>query len=306
METRNGVQSLSEIIPSNYEELNLEMILSEDEKRYWLLNKIQHTLSELRFRRKKYTNDVNGYDLSNDDGIIKTAKILGIDIEEVYKFHNRRKHNEKEAAKYREERIQEEINRIEELNRYWSANRCFKHMKEMSYTYSSELIVNEYNIDIIKALCFKVSKDIRFESELNLSFKKGMIIQGDYGRGKSYLVKLLKDNGRLPFSIHSMLSIEEAVNKEGMYELNLTNDNITVIEDLGVEAIKQNHYKNSFNWFEKWVLKMYEQEKPFENLIITTNLNADEIEERYTGRVRSRLAQRMNLLTLTGEDMRRM
>lgn len=306
METRNGVKSLSEIIPSDYEELNLEMILTDDEKRYCLMNKIQNTLSDIRFRRKQYTYVYQEYDLKTDEGLIKTANMLGIDVDSVYKFHNRRKHGEIQAARYRQDRMEEEEKRMIELKKYWDAKRCYKHMLQTSFEYNTVLIVNEANINFIKALCFKVSKDNRFESELNLSFKKGMIVQGDYGRGKSYLIKLLKDNGIIPFSIHSMLDIEEAVNKEGMYELNLTNDKITVIEDLGVEAIKQNHYKNSFNWFEKWVLKMYEQEKPFENLIITTNLNADEIEERYTGRVRSRLAQRMNLLTLTGEDMRRM
>ena len=76
-------------------------------------------------------------------------------------------------------------------------------------------------------------------------------------------------------------------------------------DDLGTER-QGKHYGDAANVMEQIILNRYDNTNaPWYYTHITTNLTADEIENYYGTRVRSRMREMFNLITLEGEDRRK-
>lgn len=175
--------------------------------------------------------------------------------------------------------------------------------------YFEKLIVDEDTIPLIKAVCFFLSKDKRFETELGLetesgySLNKGLLIRGISGLGKSYIIYCAKDNELQPISIHSMIDIAQVVKDEGEY-LITEPGKIIYLDDVGTEPEVVNHYGTKINWFKNFMELYYQYKKPFNKLIISTNNSFTELENKYGFRVRSRIKDMFNIIDVKGEDKR--
>lgn len=135
----------------------------------------------------------------------------------------------------------------------------------------------------------------------NIDLDKGILLIGKVGCGKTSLMDIFRilHYRNFQYSIHSTRDIAKEFNISGYEILNKYGkmNKILCFDDLGVESnIK--HFGNDCNTMAEILLSRYDLMK-YDGLIshATTNLNADELENMYGNRVRSRLREMFNLIT---------
>lgn len=170
--------------------------------------------------------------------------------------------------------------------------------------YGRDLLFIEQTKPLITALCFFLSKDERFETELGYSLKKGLLIRGISGLGKTFLAKCISKNDYQPIAIISMLAIEKIIKKEGEYDLTFKPKGIIYLDDVGTEEATVNHYGTKVNFFKNYAELFYLENQTYNKLIVSTNNSFDEIEARYGFRVRSRIKDMFNIIDIDGQDLR--
>jgi DNA replication protein DnaC len=154
-----------------------------------------------------------------------------------------------------------------------------------------------------KALCYFLSEDVRFETELNYSFKKGFFITGESGVGKTETLKALKNNPVRSMAIISMIDVTNLIKSTG--DCNIPENKLVVLDDVGVEPIPIKHYGTDVRWFADFIESRYIAQQNFSNLVITTNLGGDDIQNCYGYRIRSRVREMFNVISVEGEDIRK-
>jgi hypothetical protein len=154
--------------------------------------------------------------------------------------------------------------------------------------------------------------------------RKGIILMGKVGTGKTSLMRIFDQFARLWFQnnmfiLHNVKEIERAYSKDGqagfdriMYskspwlsDPNMGNYYNICIDDIGIEG-KVNHFRNSIEPAEEIIFSRYE-------LFITkgvithftTNLDANDLKERYSNRNISRLREMCHVIYLKGDDRRK-
>lgn len=195
----------------------------------------------------------------------------------------------------------------QELIDLWTAKNVYGLMKWTSQNvYGKELIVNDYNRKLITTICFFVSRDERFETELGYSFKKGLLIRGISGLGKTHIVRCVEKNELNPIHIISMIEVAEEIKTEGEYRINMGEAKILYLDDVGTEEHIINHFGTKINFFKNFIETIYlkNENTGFGKLIISTNNNFSQLEEKYGFRVRSRVKDMFNIVDVMGEDMR--
>lgn len=233
------------------------------------------------------------------------------DRDDVLQAANRLKHWKSvdiEMTKARKLRLQEDRQRMISM---WTAGKVYQRMAAVSCNERGrELVVNEHTLPLIKVLCFSISEDPRYITELGLDPYKGLLIRGATGTGKSYLVECIQSNPRHPIQMHSMIEISQDIIASGVYfSKALAPDELMYIDDVGTEydqakAIK--HYGQDINWFKNFIEGYYmKSPEAYHRLIISTNDSFDTLQDKYGFRVRSRLAQMFNIIDVTGPDMRK-
>lgn len=196
--------------------------------------------------------------------------------------------------------------RRKELVEAWDAKQMFRLMQFSSKNdYGKDFIVNQYNKPLIIAVCYFLSRDPRFETELKYDFKKGLLIRGISGLGKTYVIKCVKDNMLNPILFLSMLDITAVLQQEGEFFLEWGDKKVCYLDDVGTEQGEVVFFGTRINWFKEFIENYYSKNKVFNRLMISTNLSFKEIEEKYGFRVRSRMKEMFNVIDVTGEDMRK-
>lgn len=160
------------------------------------------------------------------------------------------------------------------------------------------------NERLIKTICFYLSEDSRFETELGFDRNKGLLIRGTVGLGKTYLFDLVKDNPLNPVKMISMIDVEESVRDTKAFDIDMEGKKILYIDDVGTEQSSVMHFGTSINWFKNFIEKVSRTGR-FSHIVISTNLNGAGFESEYGFRVRSRLRQGFNTLNVSGADRRR-
>ncbi len=233
-----------------------------------------------------------------------------INVEEILKGANQRKHWAVEKEKERLAAIEKEKSDRKALEAKWDANYFFNVIKQYfirvnrTSTKEGKFIFDDSNERLIKAICYKFSNDPRYETELGFNFRNGLLISGDAGFGKTKTFEAIKNNPIRPISIFSMLDIADKVKNEGSCEINLRNTNL--IDDAGSEQVIVNYYGTKINWFKNFIETYYHNNDDFSGLIITSNLGGEEWEQLYGYRVRSRLREKFDSITVQGPDKRGM
>jgi DNA replication protein DnaC len=228
-----------------------------------------------------------------------------IDRVAILKLANSVKHHEiwqQEQHKKEKEKLAAAKKELEET---WTAKQLFSLMKWASENkFNKKLKVFEQNKKLISALCFLGSNDERYESELNYSFSKGLLIRGASGLGKTHLVRCVEDNGLKPILILSMLEITDEIKSHGEYDIQMGNKKLLYLDDAGTEESVVNHYGTKITFFKNFIETIYLRRKNFSDIIVSTNLNFKQIEEKYGFRVASRMREMFNVVDIFGEDMR--
>lgn len=177
---------------------------------------------------------------------------------------------------------------------------------------SPNFVIDKWNKKIFSILCFYFTGDNCFE-DLGFSFEKGIAIQGPIGCGKTTLLRAFNINPTNSYTtVHCRAVADEYTHKEfGGQPIVIKYSQLVTVQpkeywgqdrvgrffdDLGTEDISK-HFGNSKNVMEAIIEYRYFNQELKAKTHITTNLSAEQIEEIYGQRVRSRCREMFNFLT---------
>jgi energy-coupling factor transporter ATP-binding protein EcfA2 len=176
--------------------------------------------------------------------------------------------------------------------------------------FGKQFQIYEDDKDIIYKLSNYFIKDIVNCEKAGIDPDKGILITGPVGCGKTSLMKILQFIVPLQrtYSVIPCRNIVFAFNHVG-YKIieDYGSGSFFCFDDLGVEPIGR-HYGQDCNVMGEILLSRYELFlKSKLKTHATTNLNAEELEERYGNRVRSRMREMFNLIAFdkTAKDKRK-
>ena len=158
----------------------------------------------------------------------------------------------------------------------------------------------------------------------NPSLKKGILMPGVYGCGKTMMMRLFNKNARQCFIIRRAKDIaeeysyskEKKISDEYVYLFDnaaagLSSNDVfnqkysgLCIDEVGGEEVK-NNYGNKANVIGDLIEQRYSMGFTGVYLHGTTNLTAKQLESHYGGRVASRMREIFNFIQLPGGDRRK-
>lgn len=174
---------------------------------------------------------------------------------------------------------------------------------------------------VFTLLCQYFANDPQFEKS-GYSLKKGLLLSGPVGVGKTELLRLFCQNKTNSFHLISVYEIEEACKSRGVdffktytgyvpgwggTEKHFYQNNIGwAFDDVGRESVVFD-FGNKSDIISKLIQVRYlnKEKIPFNTLHMTTNLTPDEIEKRYDYAVKSRLREMFNYIQVKGSDRRK-
>jgi len=150
---------------------------------------------------------------------------------------------------------------------------------------------------------FKLSnyfiKDKENCKKLNIDINKGILLTGPVGCGKTSLITLLRHivPRHKSYKVIPTRNIAFAFNHTGYKTIeHFGNNNYYCFDDLGIEPTGR-FFGKDCNVMGEILLSRYDLFLEHKlNTHATTNLNAQELEDRYGNRVRSRMRQLFNLV----------
>jgi len=238
------------------------------------------------------------------------------------------------AKQQKERRLREEKSKeMADNNRkfltqtQWSFNQTKDYMKYRALDiFEGKFLLDETNSALFDMLCYYFSDDPLFIVSANVfkiknpSLSKGIMLAGNFGTGKTWLMKLFSKNQRQVFHIRNAKKIAnifeadgEDVSKEFENKIkNPANDSNSFyqqhaglcIDDIGTEDIK-NHYGNKKNVIGDLIEARYSKGNTGVFLHATSNLSAQQLKDFYGERVTSRIREIFNLIEVPGNDRRK-
>ncbi|MDT0651781.1 ATPase [Autumnicola edwardsiae] len=155
--------------------------------------------------------------------------------------------------------------------------------------------------DIILKLSSYFIKDKKSCQKSGIDVEKGLLLSGPVGCGKTSLMKLLRHLVPLqrPYEMIPCRNVVFSFNHLGYKTIeDYGNNKLFCFDDLGVEPPGR-FYGKDCNVMGEVLLSRHElflQTNQKVKTHATTNLNAEELEERYGNRVRSRMRELFNLV----------
>lgn len=218
-------------------------------------------------------------------------------------------------------------NRRKLTSRHWTFEQTKNFMLyRAEKLFEGRFKLDEYNEPVFNLLCHYFSFEEEFVSMAigmgvnNASLKKGVVLAGNFGTGKTWLMSLFRKNNRQVYHVEEAKKVaksfhvggEEAIEKHYNKIKNAFQDPTVMfqefsglcIEDIGAEDLK-NNYGNKTNVIGDIIEGRYVNECLGEWFHGTTNLTGAQIEQFYGGRVLSRMRENINFIELRGPDRRK-
>jgi DNA replication protein DnaC len=207
------------------------------------------------------------------------------------------------------------------LSREWDHNELLMFVQWKARQRGFEIVIDDHNRTVYEALALYYTGNPEFEKiKEGYSLNKGIALCGGVGVGKTTLLGLFRANQRRSFKIVSCRELSDRYAKDGHEMLHIWSNPIRVpthsdtfyqneigvcFDDLGTEDSKR-HFGDQVNVMGDILSNRYDRSiTPFHYTHLTTNLSAQEIESFYGTRVRSRMREMFNMITLPGEDRRK-
>ena len=153
--------------------------------------------------------------------------------------------------------------------------------------------------EILLKLCSYFIKDKENCKKFDIDLDKGLLLTGPVGCGKTSLMKLLHFlvPHQRKYVVMPCRNIVFAFNHLGYKTIeDYGESNFFCFDDMGVEPMGR-HYGKDCNVIGEILLSRYDLFLETKlKTHATTNLNAEELEERYGNRVRSRMRELFNLI----------
>jgi DNA replication protein DnaC len=173
-----------------------------------------------------------------------------------------------------------------------------------------QFIVDESNKTFLKCISLYFTNSLDFETETNGELRKGLLVYGDCGSGKSSIFDIIQ-NISLKYNLKHLwfknVSVQDVItdyniNGEEVVKRLITGD--IHFDDLGTEKLANSWgvreklmgriLEVRYNNFKKYGIKTF----------VTTNLSIAQIKEYYGVRVADRLYEMFNFIELTGNSRR--
>ena len=173
--------------------------------------------------------------------------------------------------------------------------------------YGEEFKIHRSDVVTLHRLIIYMIHEDRQCKKYNIDLNKGILLIGPIGSGKTSIMNLLRVflfKEQL-YNIKSSRDIALEYQREGVEIINRYGKKHTplFIDDLGVES-NSKFYGNECNTIGEILLQRYDLLRNYQIIThATTNLNADELEELYGKRVRSRLREMFNLISFPAETV---
>ena len=189
--------------------------------------------------------------------------------------------------------------------------------------------ITEDNRNVVLSLCLYFANDPKFEDAADkkailpgLSLKKGILLMGTPGVGKTHLMNYFCKNPKASFTVPTCNDVVER------FRTGWTKNDVECIDyysqpvkadaghpfnqeylgtcfgDLGNEDSNTNNYGNKRNVMEQIIFNRYERKYDFCLTHFTTNLDADMIRAKYGERCADRLREMCNVIHLGGQSFR--
>lgn len=194
----------------------------------------------------------------------------------------------------------------EALKAKWTYQHFYRTMRDEAAKQGIELIYNDQTSRLIRTICYKLARNPIYFQE-GFSYDKGLIIRGEPGLGKTWVVSLVAANPVCSVQMVTMHEITRSVLDTGAYNgLKFASYDLVYLDDVGTEGGEVTYFGTKINWFKTWFEELYAKNKHALNrVMISTNCSFDELEKIYGFRVRDRMAEMFDVLDLTGKSLRR-
>lgn len=200
--------------------------------------------------------------------------------------------------------------------------------KEIFVPPQKPFVIDDDNFDLFELLCYYFIEDeLNFFRKCkmldveNPSLDKGLLIASNVGIGKTWMMKLFTKNARQVYFIRNAKDIaakfatseDKKIPEEYLVPFkNAVNDVSMLyqpiaglcIDDIGSEELK-NNYGNKSNVIGELIDERYQSNYTGPLLHGTTNLSAEQLNERYGERIVSRMRERFNFIPWDGKDRRK-
>lgn len=221
------------------------------------------------------------------------------------------------AAAIHAKQYLEKLTAPEKVVRYTSAE-LWEHLNELDgFDIDAD---NEYVVDL---LCKYFADDPSFEEhkDANMapySLKKGLLLFGGFGVGKTMLLEIFRNNQKQSFQVVACQDVEASYAKNGpdihpqtramglrryfglvsLQTKNQYGHNTLgfLFDDLGQENKSTKFFGTERNVMLEVISQRYKN-RLFQTTHITTNLSADQIRTIYTDRVADRMREMFNLIS---------
>jgi predicted ATPase len=220
-----------------------------------------------------------------------------------------------------------EENRRQLTSAKWSTEQTKSFMLyRSSQIFDKPFSLDQNNQIIFDLLCHYFAEDegfVAIAENLGVSnprLEKGLFLAGNFGVGKTWLMKLFAKNKRQVYHLHNAKQVADAFEVDGEEAVrsfvqpikNAYNDGARFyqpysglcLDDIGTEDVKTN-YGNKKNVIGDLIEKRYAAGHCGILLHATTNLTAAQLKEFYGERVTSRMREVFNFITLPGQDRRK-
>jgi DNA replication protein DnaC len=186
--------------------------------------------------------------------------------------------------------------------KYFHFHRTLVHLKMIGkQKFGEDFKFYKEDEEILEKLFLYFIHDPTSCAEKGIDIKKGILLVGPVGCGKTTLMKLFLElaQEKMKYIVRPTRDITAEFIEDGFSVLSkygLTYKGFC-FDDLGVEqSIK--HFGNECNVIAEILLTRYEYLKTHNRIThATTNLNANDLEKIYGNRVRSRLREMFNVIT---------